>query len=50
MKGFLTQVERIKKIERSGGANSNINSNITTDRGTKVNKKDVIEKKRFKNI
>ena len=50
LKGFLIQVERIGKIEWNGDANNDINSNIVIDGGTKMNEKDIIKKKRFKNI
>ena len=49
-KRFLTQVERVGKIERGGNTNSNIDNDITTDKETKVNKKDVIKKKKFEDI
>ena len=50
LKEFLAQVKRIGKIEWNEGANNNINSNIVTNGGIKMDGKDVIEKKKFKNI
>ena len=49
-KRFLTQIEKIGKIERGKNANNDINSNIATNKGTKVDRKNVIKKKRFENI
>ena len=50
LKGFPTQIEKVGKIEWGGGANGNVDSNIVIDKGTEVDGKDVIKKKRFKDI
>ena len=50
LKKFLTQIEKIRKIERGGGTDGNVDNNIATDRGTEINEKDVVKKKKFKNI
>ena len=49
-KKFPAQVEKIKKMEQNKGVNSDVDSNIIINKGTKMDKKDVIEKKRFENI
>ena len=50
LKRFPAQIKKIGKIEQGRSANNDIDSNIATDGGTKMDGKDVVEKKRFKNI
>ena len=50
LKRFLTQIEKIGKIKWGKGANDDVNNNIATDGETKVDKKDVVKKKRFEDI
>ena len=50
LKKFLAQVERVGKIEWSRGANGDVDSNVATNEKTKMDGKDVVEKKKFEDI
>ena len=50
LKEFPAQVEKVGKIERNGGANGDIDNDIATDKRIEVNGKNVVKKKKFKNI
>ena len=50
LKEFPAQVERVGKIEWNKSINDDIDNNVATDKGTKMDEKDMIEKKRFENI
>ena len=49
-KGFLAQIEKIRKIEWNGSANDDVDNNIAIDGRTKIDGKNVVKKKRFENI